>query len=182
MEYTHNDIVAEALLSSIRRGDLKLTPGMKILEIGAGLNPMKRVFEAFIDNVTYICIDNESEYKNENNIIMDANNLQFGDESFDLVYMSHVSEHFENPVQCFKEIHRVLKKDGVLFNASPYPCIHQILGGDTNHIFVLSDIQLMKLLNYVGFSKFETVYVKREYQQKMVLKEQDWNVIMVAIK
>ena len=43
----------------------------------------------------------------------------FADNSFDVVTMWHVLEHLENPKDYLKEIHRVLKPDGLLVLAVP---------------------------------------------------------------
>lgn len=43
---------------------------------------------------------------------MDITNIEFPDESFDLVYCGHVLEHIEDEGKAISEIYRVLKKDG----------------------------------------------------------------------
>lgn len=50
----------------------------------------------------------------------DANNLSFGDESFDVVVSRDVFEHLNDPVQCFKEAYRVLKPGGVCIVSIPW--------------------------------------------------------------
>jgi hypothetical protein len=43
---------------------------------------------------------------------MDITNIQFPDESFDVIYCSHVLEHVHNDLDAMREFHRVLKADG----------------------------------------------------------------------
>jgi len=181
MNYTHRDIVFDELRRYLKTYVGFTNTKISVLEIGAGEHSAKQVFEEFFEQVVYTTIDNESEYKSANNYKMEADDLDFNDSMFDFVFMSHVSEHFENPIMCFKEARRVLKKDGILFNASPYPCVHQILLGDPKHLFVLSEIQLLVLIHFVGFDNIEWAYVTKIYKDIPVL-EQDWNVIMVAKK
>ena len=43
---------------------------------------------------------------------MDITNIEYPDESFDLVYCSHVLEHIEDDHKAMSELYRVLKKGG----------------------------------------------------------------------
>lgn len=43
---------------------------------------------------------------------MDVTDIQFGDESFDVIYCSHVLEHIPDDRKALREFYRVLKKDG----------------------------------------------------------------------
>lgn len=45
--------------------------------------------------------------------------MSFPDETFDLIYLSHVLEHTLYPEQAINEIHRVLKKGGILCIVTP---------------------------------------------------------------
>lgn len=47
---------------------------------------------------------------------MDAQNLNFPDEKFDVIVTRNLTWNLENPQQAYSEWHRVLKKDGVLLN------------------------------------------------------------------
>lgn len=152
-----------------------------VLEIGAGMRLLLPVFNKLHIIVSYVSVDNQSEYVNADNLLMSAENLDFVDNTFDLVIMSHTAEHFENPIKCFKEINRVLKHDGILWSATPYPSVHQILFGDQNHYFVLNDLQIMKLLLLSGFNVY-SIYVNKILGNKLINKEQDWNIISIGFK
>jgi len=43
---------------------------------------------------------------------MDITDIQYGDQSFDVIYCSHVLEHVLNDKQAIREFYRVLKNDG----------------------------------------------------------------------
>lgn len=48
-----------------------------------------------------------------------AENIPFPDKSFDVVTLLEVIEHVKNPESALKEIHRVLKDDGLLVMSTP---------------------------------------------------------------
>lgn len=45
---------------------------------------------------------------------LDITDIQYSDQSFDVVYCSHVSEHVPDDRQAMREFHRVLRKTGGL--------------------------------------------------------------------
>jgi SAM-dependent methyltransferase len=51
---------------------------------------------------------------------VDAHSLPFPDGVFDLVIAQAVLEHVADPVQCVKEIHRVLRPNGLVFAETPF--------------------------------------------------------------
>lgn len=69
------------------------------------------------DNIQYFSIDlNPERYKSIPNVIkMDATNLEFEDESFDIIISNHVLEHIPDDRKVLQEMYRVLKKGGVVF-------------------------------------------------------------------
>ena len=72
-------------------------PGMKrAIEVLASLH---------VNNVTFVPCS--------------AENLPFEDNSFDMVYSSHVLEHIPNPEKALQEIYRVLKPGGINFCVVP---------------------------------------------------------------
>ncbi len=54
-------------------------------------------------------------------IAMDAEELQFGDDSFDCIICSEVIEHLLNPQKALEEMARVVKPDGVVVITTPNP-------------------------------------------------------------
>jgi len=53
-------------------------------------------------------------------IVGDAHNLPFRDQTFDLVFVIAVLEHVKNPFTVAKEIHRILKTGGRVFADAPF--------------------------------------------------------------
>ncbi len=112
---------------------------------------------------------------------MDAHKLEFSEDFFDCIFMSHVAEHFLNPVKAFKEILRTLKTGGKLLSITPNCCEHQIIKGDPDHIFVLNNIQWIRLLNNVGFKNIKS-YVQMTSNGGMISDIQNYNIITIAQK
>lgn len=99
----------------------------KLLDLGCGKVPF---YEAYKEYVTEnICIDWENSlHKNE---YLDFNcdltkPLPFEDEEFDTIILSDVLEHIPEPLQLFKEMSRILSKQGkILLNIPFYYWIHE---------------------------------------------------------
>ncbi len=53
-------------------------------------------------------------------LLCDAHDIPFQDETFDGVIVQAVLEHVLDPYRCVEEIHRVLKKDGVVYAETPF--------------------------------------------------------------
>ncbi len=51
----------------------------------------------------------------------DIHSMPFKDGHFDIVYTSHVLEHAHDPKRVVKELHRILKLNGVLIIVVPFP-------------------------------------------------------------
>jgi ubiquinone/menaquinone biosynthesis C-methylase UbiE len=60
-------------------------------------------------------------------LICDAHDLPFADETFDGVIIQAVLEHVADPARCANEVHRVLKTGGVVYAETPF--MQQVHGG-----------------------------------------------------
>jgi len=71
--------------------------------------------QCFIDrfkkqkNLNYLTADIESPIAD---LHFDLHEIPLEDNRFDVVFCNHVMEHVENPLQCMKELYRVMKKGG----------------------------------------------------------------------
>lgn len=71
--------------------------------------------QCFIDrfknqkNISYLTADIESPIAD---LHFDLHEIPLEDNRFDVVFCNHVMEHVENPLQCMKELYRVMKKGG----------------------------------------------------------------------
>jgi len=168
--------------------------GKKILELGQGLDTdFKELFESLglIYTASDNCIGiNNAEYNEITEQIRPAklsgeqyyydsmeDLKSFSDESFDIIFSCHAFEHCENPLKAIREALRVLKKGGKYIVATPWCCKHHIIDSDMDHIFVLNQYQMMRLLHYAGFNLIDVIE-----QRNIAWKEQDFNLISVGVK
>lgn len=122
--------------------------GAKVLDVGCGSLGYSRGF--FLSHgFKWMGID--SRVDDEKNSIYKCNMEDMKiipDDTMDIVFVCHSLEHSENPLQALREFRRVLRPGGYLFLSLPVHCEKQILGGDTDHIFVFSQWQLKRIMAY----------------------------------
>jgi len=84
--------------------------------------------------------------------------LDFPDAEFEGVFLSHVLEHVESPINLLRESWRILKKNGTLIIAVPtYPSVARIFGDEyfddhPGHLYTFSPKGIKVLLAKSGFS------------------------------
>ena len=85
------------------------------IEVGSGVGFSKDYIKNKNFKISDISFDSHLDYKN-----IDAQNTGFTDESFDFVIASNMVHHVPYPIKFFKEMNRILKKDGKLIIFEPY--------------------------------------------------------------
>ena len=150
----------EKTLSKWRRALLKDSQG-KTLEIGVGTG---KSFTSYPKGVIITGIDsseNMLKYARErangyNHIekllIMDAESLNFPDNTFDTVVSSCVFCSVHNPVEAFREIKRVCKSNGSIFLLEHVRSQKKIIG------------KIMDILNPISFSLYGDNINRRTYE------------------
>ena len=109
-----------------------LRPDMEVLECGCGPGVVTFEIAKKIINGSVIGIDIDKDQIYSNNKKVDESkikNLKFGvanilelpypDNFFDIVYMQAVLVHIKNPINAIREVHRVLKNDGLILVKEP---------------------------------------------------------------
>lgn len=96
-------------------------PSERILEIGCNRGHYTKRVQAIAPESYGIDINPEaiSHGVTHNLSVMDAENLQFPDESFDKIYSLHTIEHIPNIQKALKEMARVLRTEGKIVLAYP---------------------------------------------------------------
>jgi SAM-dependent methyltransferase len=99
-----------------------LRSGQRLLDAGCGRYLKFSRELSGIAHVVGIDLDSVLETSNKANpfaVRGDLGRLPFQSESFDMVITRHVVEHLEDPLQVFREFHRVLRPGGTLVVLTP---------------------------------------------------------------
>lgn len=97
----------------------RVEPAASVLDIGARDAGLRRFLPP---SIRYQGIDIAPEFASEHVLVRDiSGGLPFGDSAFDHVFMLEVLEHVPQPFQTLQEVHRVLRRGGVLTVSVPNP-------------------------------------------------------------
>lgn len=148
----------------------------KILDLGCGNGNYTVIFSKNNNRVIGADVNDfrHKKYSKKFDFVKyDGERLPFKYDSFDLVVSFDVIEHVEDDVNYLKEIKRVLKKNGMVFLATPNRnrlsnCLLKLVGREVKYPLVLSEDgrlgavihireytkkELKKLLQSVGFGQ-----------------------------
>jgi len=136
---------------------------MPVLDVGSGTDVLDRARGD-------VCIDlcRRPANRPQNFVCADAHHLPFQNAVFEQANMLEVTEHVESPIQCLREIHRVIKDNGNLELTTPNVfhwrvILRQARGlpavlSDTGHISCWSRAELDNILKNAGFSDIHFTY------------------------
>lgn len=152
---------------------LQVKPEMRILDLGTGTGYLAFPFAERYKQTEIVGLDivkntleknrGKTELKGLSNLDFvdyEGMNFPFEDISFDMVITRYALHHFPDTKNTFREINRVLKKDGVFFVSDPAPN-----DNDTEH-FVDEYMQMKK----DGHIKFYTKDEWKEIAETLELK------------
>jgi len=83
--------------------------------------------EVLLDHPKVRCVETDISFGPHTQIICDAHDIPFANETFDAVVAQAVLEHVADPYRCADEIHRVLKPSGLVYSEIPF--MQQVHGG-----------------------------------------------------
>lgn len=130
---------------------LDFEPDSEVLDLCCGSGDLGRIILKKYPKTTITGVDfsskmldiarakNKTKSKNIKYLKMDAQKLEFSDNSFDFVVMGFGFRNVENKELCLKEIYRVLKKDGVFLHLD---------FGQKNTISKIYDKIILFLINF----------------------------------
>lgn len=98
---------------------LRLRPGMHVLEVGSGLGILATEVAAMVGDGDVVGVERSPQQlsaarqaPNVRYVQSDAHQLDFPDDTFDLVYARYVLEHVTRPEQVLAEMRRVTRPGG----------------------------------------------------------------------
>jgi len=97
---------------------LKDTPAPKVLIVGGSI--LGEGMEALAANPSFELISTDVSFGPLTALVCDAHDIPFENETFDGVIVQAVLEHVVDPYRCVEEIHRVLKKRGLVYAETPF--------------------------------------------------------------
>ena len=97
----------------------------KVLIIGGSI--IGEGMKGFVSSNLLDVVESDVSFGPRTRIIFDAHLIPYTSESFDCVVAQAVLEHVVNPEICIKEMHRILKPDGIIYAETPF--MQQVHGG-----------------------------------------------------
>lgn len=95
-----------------------LPTGARILVIGGSVKGFG--MDPIYSNFSFEIVGADVSFGPFTNIIFDAHDIPFIDDTFDCVLIQAVLEHVLDPCRCVNEMHRVLKNDGLIYSETPF--------------------------------------------------------------
>ena len=144
----HTSFIDKYIKNEVKNEILKYGKG-SVLDIGCGDKPFYHSLKNQINH--YIALDHLASKNSINavDIFATADNLPFIDSSFDVVLLTQVLEHLEEPALALSEIKNVLKQNGILIISVPflYP-VHEA----PRDFYRFTEFGIKYLANKAGFS------------------------------
>jgi SAM-dependent methyltransferase len=81
----------------------------------------------FVNSQNIDIVESDVSFGPHTKIVFDGHSIPYENESFDCVIAQAVLEHVLDPIKCVKEMHRVLKSDGMVYAETPF--MQQVHGG-----------------------------------------------------
>lgn len=115
------------LLANLYQKNLRQYARGKLLDLGCGKVPLFSVYKEYITE--NICVDCENTLHSNEYVDFECDltkDLPFDDNEFDTLILSDVLEHIPKPEKLWKEMYRILSKNGMLIlNVPFYYWIHE---------------------------------------------------------
>ncbi len=92
----------------------------ELLDLGCGVKPFKKIYSQYCEVSVGIDVPASPHSKTEVDVIYDGKNIPFENNRFDYVLCTEVMEHVPEPAAFLREIHRVMKPDGILIMTTPF--------------------------------------------------------------
>jgi len=122
------------------------------LEFGASVN-FKKNFSFFVKGNSKFHYSNLDNFKSKKIIKLDlSKKLKIKSKTYDNILILNVLEHMNNHSLTFKEIKRIIKKNGNLFISTPF--LYQVHGAPQDYFRFTKDYFFEKLKNN-GFKKIK---------------------------
>jgi D-inositol-3-phosphate glycosyltransferase len=151
-DFNHDaPFVRDGIASFIAQAAERVRPGARVVDIGAGEAPYRHLFQ----HVDYVTVDWEQsphDGARRSDIIASADSIPLPDASVDVVVMTEVLEHINNPAATLREMARILKVDGQILLTTPFVWILHEMPHD---YYRYTPSALRNLLEDAGFDQVD---------------------------
>ncbi len=113
-----NSVVTKRNYAQFGDALLHDTPAPRVLIVGGSI--LGEGMDQLAANPRFEFVATDVSHGPLTALICDAHDIPFADETFDGVIAQAVLEHVVDPVRCVEEIHRVLKKRGIVYAETPF--------------------------------------------------------------
>ena len=113
-----NNIKAKSNYQKLFLSLKKQSSNPRVLILGGSI--LGDGIENFINEPNLVFLETDVTFGPRTQVIVDAHNIPIEDFTFDCVIVQAVLEHVVDPYRCVNEIHRVLKKDGLVYAETPF--------------------------------------------------------------
>lgn len=111
------NIKARANISQFTKLLLKENTNPKVLILGGGI--VGQGLKSILSLPSIEFIESDISFGPRTNLICDAHDIPFENETFDGVIIQATLEHVVDPYRCVEEIHRVLREKGIVYAETP---------------------------------------------------------------
>jgi ubiquinone/menaquinone biosynthesis C-methylase UbiE len=176
-----------SVLKDYVKGNLK---DLKLIDVGSSTGIMTSLLSEYFSETVGIDIDEKAVKFAKDNFendhlhfsVHDCMNIDFADNSFDVVNCSHIYEHVPDSKRLMSEIHRILKPGGICFFAAGNRIIFiethyklpllSVMPKWMSHkyikLFKKADFYYENLLTYWGLKKLVSNFEVTDYTRDVI--------------
>jgi len=204
MEYEKNYEFISTTSKVFKKKIVPYVKNKKVLDVGCAVGEYLQYFSP--DSLGLDFSDNNLNKARDKGLRVekaDLNSTPILNEKFDVVFISHVLEHVENPINLLRFGNNSLNKGGVIIVSLPNEqgvihLRHPYFTNDGNHLYAFSENNIRELLHYTNFEIKDFFYEYNtsltailhldsilnivDYLPKMVRKKVGWAHWSIAKK
>ncbi len=148
MDFCQNKVILDAGCGEGYGSGLLAEVATKVIGVDVSQEAIRHAREKYSRENLHYCV-------------MDVVNMNFADNTFDVIVSFQVIEHLNNPLKFLKQIKRMLKKGGWAIISTPNKSLHKGKSIGKYHVKEYQYYEFMDLLNsYLGKAEYWGAHLK----------------------